>query len=401
MMRKLLIPAALSCLMLTGCGAAVTKISGIVEDTSRRLFPRHEADSSDPKATDMKQMEEIVAEAHEKFASEVKSVWGEEDMALPSRKVWVQYDDHMMTRTFMDFERGELRVEHLMQPGESEQHAHRVVEHAAHQAVQESPADLARHDEEMRIVHELAEQRGLQMSAQKSPPPDSDTPILEGLIDDEAMARLDQQEMQMAPVTSGDGVVRTKLSVRIPFKADFYARLAARYEDSVIRFARGHGLQPSLILAVIQTESAFNPRAVSPIPAYGLMQLVPSSGGLDAYHFVYGEKRLVGPDYLFQPDNNIELGAAYLNLLYTRYLRSIDDPLSRLYCTIAAYNTGAGNVARAFSDTTNIRKAADLINRMTPEQVFERLKTKLPYEETRRYVIKVDAARAGYAEWDS
>jgi membrane-bound lytic murein transglycosylase C len=150
----------------------------------------------------------------------------------------------------------------------------------------------------------------------------------------------------------------------------------------------------------METESHFNPRARSHVPAFGLMQLVPKSGGVDAYNYVYGEKKILAPEYFFQPDQNVELGTAYLDLLFRRYLRSITDEQSRLYCTIAAYNTGAGNVAKAFTGKTSVGAAASLINALSAEEVYQHLIENLPYDETRNYLRKVRAAQAKYKQLD-
>ena len=386
---------------LTGCMSGWEKSSNYVDRTIGCLFDSELHDSSEPDTAAMKEMEQIMTDAHDQFAAQVTTVWGYAEMQMPSRKQWVQYDNHMMTRTIMDFEHGELRIEHLMEPDESEHHAHQMLDEAAHQAMHETVADLDEHDGEMHIARQLAEAHGMQMIELEKPKGAETKPILNELVDDRSLESLDESGMRLTPVAGNDGVERSKLSVRIPFKPGFINKLARRYQASVTKYARDYAVPPSLILAIIKTESAFNPRAVSPIPAYGLMQLVPRSGALDAYLFVYGEKRVLGPDYLFEPGNNIQLGVAYLNLLNSRYLRSIEDPLSRLYCAIAAYNTGAGNVARAFIGTTNISKAASIINALTPEQVFEHLKTRLPYEETQRYIVKVTEARDRFSDWDA
>ena len=116
-----------------------------------------------------------------------------------------------------------------------------------------------------------------------------------------------------------------KVTVTIPFAVDYLSESAQRYQNQVIEEANRRGLPPSLVYAIMETESHFNPRARSHIPAFGLMQLVPSSGGLDAYHYVYGEKLVLGPEYYFNPDQNVELGTAYLDLLLTRYLRAVEN----------------------------------------------------------------------------
>ena len=191
-----------------------------------------------------------------------------------------------------------------------------------------------------------------------------------------------------------------KVTVTIPLRADYLSERAKRYDQAVLDEAGRRGLPASLIYAIMETESHFNPRARSHVPAFGLMQLVPKSGGVDAYNYVYGEKKILAPEYFFQPDQNVELGTAYLDLLFRRYLRSITDEQSRLYCTIAAYNTGAGNVAKAFTGKTSVGAAASLINALSAEEVYQHLIENLPYDETRNYLRKVRAAQAKYKQLD-
>jgi membrane-bound lytic murein transglycosylase C len=96
--------------------------------------------------------------------------------------------------------------------------------------------------------------------------------------------------------------------------------------------------------------------------------------------------------YLYQPVKNIEMGTAYLHIINYRYLKGIKNPLSRMYCVISAYNTGAGNVSRAFDNGSRkgrLKRAIKVINKMTPEQVYNTLIHKLPYEETQVYLKRV------------
>ncbi|HAP36577.1 MAG TPA: transglycosylase, partial [Bacteroidetes bacterium] len=90
---------------------------------------------------------------------------------------------------------------------------------------------------------------------------------------------------------------------------------------------------------------------------------------------------------------------AYLTKLLTVEFRGVKDPKSKIYCAISAYNTGPGNVAKAFTGKRNVNQAIPLINAMTSEQVFEYLKKNLPFEETRSYVAKVSERMGLYDEW--
>ena len=170
---------------------------------------------------------------------------------------------------------------------------------------------------------------------------------------------------------------------------------AEAYRADVLRHSKRYGISPALVYAVIEVESSFNPYALSSAPAYGLMQIVPKTAGRDTWKFLHGNDRVPTATYLYNPGNNIEMGTAYLHIIDTRYLAEIAHPLSREYCTIAAYNTGSGNVLKSFHSSDR-SKAVDLINTMQPEAVYDKLRRDLPYDETRRYVYKVREAKRHY-----
>ena len=119
------------------------------------------------------------------------------------------------------------------------------------------------------------------------------------------------------------------------------------------------------------------------------MQLVPHSGGREAYRMIYGQSRKLTPQYLYNPKNNIELGTAYFDILENKYMGSILDPVSRSYCAVAAYNAGAAGVGRAFIPQKSIKQAIPVINTLEAPEVYARLTQELPYRETRNYVRSV------------
>lgn len=153
-----------------------------------------------------------------------------------------------------------------------------------------------------------------------------------------------------------------------------------------------------LIMAIMHSESAFNPNAKSAVPAYGLMQIVPRTAGHDVNKLVRNIDKPMKAEDLYVPQINVETGSAYLNILDKRYLEAIQNDQSRLYCTIAAYNTGAGNVARVFNKdgSRNINKAAKVINKLSADEVYEQLLAKLPYDETKHYLERVNTRIALY-----
>jgi len=96
------------------------------------------------------------------------------------------------------------------------------------------------------------------------------------------------------------------------------------YDDLIERASRRHGVPAALVKAVIHAESAFNPRAVSPKGAMGLMQLMPGTAQ---------EMGVVQP---FHARQNVQGG--------TRYLRSLHDRYGSWTHTLAAYNAGPSAV---------------------------------------------------------
>jgi len=75
---------------------------------------------------------------------------------------------------------------------------------------------------------------------------------------------------------------------------------------------------------------------------------------------------------------------------------SVNNQNSRDYCVIAAYNTGPRNVTRTFAKDKN--EALNNINGLEPSALYDRLRTSLPYEETRQYVVKVTNNRKQFVD---
>jgi soluble lytic murein transglycosylase-like protein len=101
------------------------------------------------------------------------------------------------------------------------------------------------------------------------------------------------------------------------------------YHDMVVNASLRHGVPASLIHAVIEKESGYNPAVTSRRRARGLMQVTPET----ARYFGIGDSRR-----LYDPQTNINTGTAYLKYLLENY-DTVDEAL-------AAYNAGPGNVKK-------------------------------------------------------
>jgi membrane-bound lytic murein transglycosylase C len=189
---------------------------------------------------------------------------------------------------------------------------------------------------------------------------------------------------------------RTRISYQLP--SSTLSSQAKRYLPQVNQQAKRWNLDPALLLAIIQTESSFNPLARSAVPAFGLMQIVPASAGKDVSAFLQGKPMLLSPEYLYKANNNVEAGSAYVHLLSHRYFKDVRDSQSRTYISIAAYNTGPGNVAKTLSGTNSLTRASIAANLMSSEKIYQLMLQKLPAQETRNYLKKVVKRTAYYEE---
>ena len=212
---------------------------------------------------------------------------------------------------------------------------------------------------------------------------------------DLAKAIAKQSVKKTTQVKGDDGKKRTVVAIEMSLVTDNLSKNAALYKYYIAKYSQTFQIEQPLIYAVMEQESRFNPEATSWVPAYGLMQLVPKSGGFDAYRYVYKREWAPSKSYLYVPHQNIELGTAYLRILMNQFA-SVTDPDCRRLCVIASYNTGAGNVSRAFTGNTNIKKAIPLINKYNYTQLYNHLTTNLNTEEARNYVSGVSKRREKY-----
>ena len=143
-----------------------------------------------------------------------------------------------------------------------------------------------------------------------------------------------------------------------------------KYTDSVQTYADMFDVDERLVLAVIRTESSFDPDAVSDVGAKGLMQIMPDT----LEWLCYRKGEYVSFETLSEPDTAIRFGTYFLHLL----LEEFGDERAAL----AAYHAGRGSVLQWLSDPacSSDGKTLDTI----------------PYPDTAHYVSKVERAKDVY-----
>jgi soluble lytic murein transglycosylase len=143
-----------------------------------------------------------------------------------------------------------------------------------------------------------------------------------------------------------------------------YDALTGRLEDQ-------QNIPSELLHAIMRQESAFDPTALSPVGAQGLMQLMPKTAAKTAQRM----GKPFDPDLVVSPGLNITLGAHYLTLLLHMLQNNV--PLAA-----GAYNAGPAAVGRWLTGAEDI-----------PLDIWAAL---VPYRETRHYIWRVVGNWARY-----
>lgn len=313
------------------------------------------------------------------FVSEVELLW-DDAAQFSSPSQLVQYSADKRTRSLIDLKAGKLIVEHLASP-DADLVMHRVLTNALLTPDDPRKVDLL----STQLVSE------------------ENHPFLFGQLVDSLGKPIDTlskaqtfaawavvHKMQVIQTASGQ-VQRIELALDANHKQVRVARFA-RYIEAA---AREFGLDANLLYAIVETESHFNPFAVSRTGALGLMQIMPDRAGKDAMKLLTSVSREPSYQELTDPQTNIRLGAAYLALLQGHYLKAIEHPSSREYAVIAAYNGGASRAMSVFAADPS--QAVRSINALAPQMVYDSIKRRHASAETRGYLEKVTTAKRRYS----
>jgi soluble lytic murein transglycosylase len=125
------------------------------------------------------------------------------------------------------------------------------------------------------------------------------------------------------------------------------------YDSLILHHSKLYGIDPSLVKAVVKAESNFNPNAISPKGAQGLMQLMPDTS------------KLMKVNNPFDPDENIRGGTKYLKYLEETFKGDLE-------LILAAYNAGPSRVMEHKMNVPPIEETRTFIKRV--KQFYNMLK---------------------------
>lgn len=123
------------------------------------------------------------------------------------------------------------------------------------------------------------------------------------------------------------------------------------YRGQAARIARAYGLDPEIFIRQMETESGFNPQAVSPAGAGGIAQIMPATARQPGFGITP-----ISDQDRFDPETSMNFGAQYMRAMLDRY----DGDYAR---ALAAYNAGPGRVDRA-GGVPNIPETQNYVSRI-------------------------------------
>jgi membrane-bound lytic murein transglycosylase C len=324
---------------------------------------------------DIKAIKALYAELDQK----VNKKWGKGNSELPEKKKYVKYTNDYQARTIVDFDKGTVRVETL---------------------TTNSPLDTLKQAVTTTLLTTA--------DPTKTDIFSSDAPDTEGvpflypqvmdhdgkLVQYRWRAERYSNYLVSNKLKKSSSNGKTVYAVEFNLVAQHEHLRQEKYSQYVIAAAKRYNLSPALIYGIIETESSFNPYAVSPANAYGLMQVVPATAGRDVYNLVKKKSGEPSKEVLFSPENNIDIGSAYLHILQTRYLVKVSNKVSQEYSMISAYNGGTGNVLKTFDKDRT--RAMNKINQTSTSNVYKKLRYDHPRTESRNYLEKITKAKKKY-----
>ncbi len=364
-------------------------------DSYKNEMAKMEAEFENMKLSQKNEFElyqESLNKEYEDYKYELSKYW--EEPKLSSKKAWVSYSKDKKSRSKVDFEKDIIIIEVI---ASNKEKATQKIKKRLEYVVTKDTKEVVESDPLQKKIAQIA----TKALAKKSKI--DKKPILAQVIFKKKPTKKDIKtytkkilKKEKIKVQKSKRVNENVYKITIALPKNTKLKRSSVYKDNIAKYAQHYNVPIELVFAIMETESDFNPFAKSHIPAFGLMQIVPTSAGRDVYYHLYKKKGMPTASYLYNSKNNIEMGSTYLYILYYRYLKKIKNPTSRLYCTIAAYNTGAGNIAWAFTKKYNVNRAVGKINALSPNEVYNHLLKNLRYDEPKHYLKRVKKRMVKY-----
>ena len=307
------------------------------------------------------------------YKDEIEQKWNE--FKESTNKEWVSYSEGFDGRSVVDFETGKIEVKAIIEKDNPQ------AETIAKKNLKEQIKSIFKEKDETKksILSEQVQ-----------------TPNSREKITDENINQIVEEivkKSKKSEMNSADKKNRLVYTVSLNMVPNHIKIRADKYKKIIEEKCKQFDVDPALVLAIIHTESFFNPKAYNRHGnAYGMMQIVPKYAGLTMNNVLYKKNKQPSSNQLFNAETNIEMGAGYLRWLKDNKWKKVKDKINLQYCIICSYNGGPGTIYKAMTGKMNKigtekwNKMFDDLNNMDNDKLYKKLRKDVPWKETRNYI---------------
>lgn len=306
------------------------------------------------------------------YRSEVTNLWGDSSNAFSSNYRYVKYTNDYRSRAIIDFEQGTVRVETLEQQN-NQQYLKQAIEYTLLAPQQPKYTDF--------YNSYTSEIKGTPFLYQQVK--DNDGKVMKWHWRASRYANYLIKHKRKQVTVNGNQIT----SVSFALSSNHTQIRQQRYQSQINQAAQRYKIDKNVVTAMIQVDSLFNPYALNSHGRIGLMQ-ISSSIGQDVFHQQKKYPFKPQPNWLFNTNNNLDIGSSYLNLLDKQYLKAINNPKSRYYAMLASYIAGPQNMLQTFSK--NKKEALSIINDLSSYEVYQSFTNSQSRADMKNYVSEVN-----------
>jgi membrane-bound lytic murein transglycosylase C len=310
--------------------------------------------------TNLNYYQNILQKNYDKYSKIVGQKWGKDNILFSDKTKNIYYSKDLKERKSIDFKNEKLIIEIISDKKPSIQEFDKKIENLHNQKLE----DTAKQDLML---------NGINIKLTKK-----ENNINQKIIPKQ---KIDKKSIKNKNLSNGENVYY----IEIPLVKNSLQKLASLQIDNITKYSQKYNINIAYIMAIIHTESYFKPLSSSRVGALGLMQLVPTTGGRDAYNFLTGKDEIPSNEYLLNSENNIKLGTIYIKIIQERYLRGLKNKEKLYMATSTSYNAGIGTLKKSFK-----KEFIKNINEISKDKLYTHLTDKRYFiKEARNYVKKV------------
>jgi peptidoglycan lytic transglycosylase C len=306
------------------------------------------------------------------YKKEIEDKWNE--FRESTQKEWVSYSAEFNGRSIVNFETGKIEVKAIVEKNNPQAE---II--AKKKLLEQLKTILQEKDETNKPI--LAEQ--IKTPDAKKITKKNINKIVETIV----------KKSKKSEIKGKDNKERVVVSVSLDMVPNHIKIRAEKFKSIIEKKCKRFEVEPALVMAIIHTESYFNPKAYNRHGnAYGMMQIVPKYAGLTMNNVLYKKNKQPSSKQLFNADTNIEMGVGYIKWLADNKWKRVTNKTNQQYCIICSYNGGPGTIYKAMTGkmkkigTKKWNKMFIDLNNMNSDKLYKKLRKDVPWEETRKYI---------------